>query len=221
MNDPFEYAAVMRVDMESLRKAFREHCITFGGMTSEQAAEEAGRLDESHSASVLATLGEFRHTSGIVCCSANPLSNRMWAHYADCHRGVCIGYRTELHPFWLAMEVLYEDPNEPLEVVQTWEQDVTRFCDHVSRRKGKEWDYEEEYRIPVGPIPEDHTRILPLDPGCISEIRLGVRIDPDFKEQVLEALRKLPEPVRVIQMGCDFDRFSLTEEVIALEEKVY
>jgi hypothetical protein len=138
----------------------------------------------------------------------------MWGYYAASHRGVCIGYDTRLNPFSLSFEVLYEDPKEPLEVVETWLTDRTKFCDHISRRKGKEWEFEQEYRIPVGPIPDGHTRLLPVDPHAIAEIRLGVKIEKDFKAKVLEATHKLPVRPRVIQMVCDFESFQLVERII-------
>lgn len=138
----------------------------------------------------------------------------MWGYYAASHRGICIGYDTSSHPFNLTFEVLYEDPGEPLEVVEAWETDCTKFCDHISRRKGKEWEFEQEYRLPVGQIPEGQSRLLPIDPGCIVEIRLGVNIKDDFRSRVIEAIRGLPCRPQVFQMTCDFEKFRLEESIV-------
>lgn len=66
------------------------------------------------------------------------VSVRMWAYYAQSHRGICIGYRTNFLPFCFAMGVNYEDPTQPLDVLATLEGDATLMADHVSLRKGKE-----------------------------------------------------------------------------------
>jgi hypothetical protein len=43
-----------------------------------------------------------------------------------------------------------------------------------------------------------------------------VRINknPDFKAKILEAVTRLPHRPKLIQMGCDFDKFILTESIV-------
>jgi hypothetical protein len=138
----------------------------------------------------------------------------MWAYYADAHKGICIGYRTDKSPFCFAMPVIYENPDNPMEIMSAWANDVTMFCDHLARRKGKEWEFEQEYRIPTGEIPAGRGRTLLVPPESIQEIRLGVNIEPKFREELYCAIQELSHRPEVIQMGCDFNRFTLTETVI-------
>jgi hypothetical protein len=215
MNDPFEYSAPLRIDRDRLKEAFEEFCRDEREMDDDAIAREWATVGDAHVEGIIKGIGDARQNSGVVCCTTNPTSNRMWGYYASSHRGICIGYDTRFHPFMLAFQVIYDDPSEPMEVIDAWKTDCTKFCDHIARRKGKEWEFEQEYRIPVGPIPDDHTRLLPVDPHGIAEIRLGVKIDSDFKTQVLEAVRKLPVCPRVIQMECDFKGFQLVERIIA------
>ena len=58
--------------------------------------------------------------------------------------------------------------------------------------------------------------IIPFHPSAIKEIRLGanINLNPQFKEELFKAVSKLPYRPKLIQMGCDFDRFVLTETVI-------
>ena len=88
------------------------------------------------------------------------------------------------------------------------------LSDHLSCRKGTEWDFEQEYRIPVGPFHSDHTRLLPILKNAIMEIRLGAKINSDFKASVLAAVKSYPTKPRIIQMGCDHQTFRLTETEI-------
>jgi hypothetical protein len=46
------------------------------------------------------------------------------------------------------------------------------------------------------------------------EIRLGTKIQPDFKARVLDAVKSYPTKPRIIQMGCDHQTFRLTETLI-------
>jgi hypothetical protein len=215
MNDPFEHRAPLRIDRERLKCAFEAFCRTEHQMDEEAIAREWAVVDDAKIQRISdAIIGGFHHSSGVVSFSSNPSSNRMWGYYAASHRGICISYDTSYHPFNLTFKVIYEDPDEPLEIVDAWETDCTKFCDHLARRKGKEWEFEQEYRLPVGPIPEDHTRLLPVDPASIVEVRLGVNIKDDFKTRVLEAISRLPIRPKAIQMSCDFDRFQLVESIV-------
>jgi hypothetical protein len=57
-------------------------------------------------------------------------------------------------------------------------------------------------------------RLISIESEAISEIRFGARVTVEFKRQALEAISHLPRRPKLIQMGCDFERFVLTETVI-------
>jgi hypothetical protein len=214
MNDPFEHRAPLSIDRERLEVSFETFCRKEYGMDEASIAREWSEVDDAKVGSIPDAFRSHLENSGLVCFSATPLSNRMWGYYASSHRGICIGYDTRYQPFQLTFPVIYEDPKEPLEIVDAWQTDCTKFCDHLARRKGEEWKFEQEYRLPIGPIPDDHTRLLPVDPHSIVEIRLGVKIERSFKSKVMKAISKLPVRPRIIQMECDYDRFQLTETMI-------
>ena len=217
MNDPFEHRAPLRIDKELIMSSFESFCRMEYKSNDEEIAREVALVDDAKIQRILNGFGKFLHSSGIVSFSCNPSSNRMWAYYAASHRGICISYDTRYSPFDLTFKVIYEDPQKPLEIVDALQTDSTKFLDHISRRKGEEWTFEQEYRLPVGPIPEDHTRLLPVNPSSIIEVRLGVKIEDDYKARVMEAIRSLPVRPKVIQMSCDFDRFQLVETVVEID----
>lgn len=179
-----------------------------------EAQKEAASVDQNYLMLTQERIEALRSASGLVCCSSNSLSNRMWAYYADAHKGICVGYNTEFSPFCFGLEVTYRDPDGPIDLLDTLKRDPTLLSDLVSCRKGAEWDFEQEFRIPVGPFSKDHTRLLPIQPEAIAEIRLGAKIRPDFKEKIVSIGRGLPHKPRIIQMGCDDQSFSLTETIL-------
>lgn len=211
MNDPFEYLAPVHFDLAKVKTAYIKHCIE-RGYSQGQAIREAADLGPEQAEKLRTSLIDFtRKHSGLICLSSNPRSIRMWAYYAECHKGICITYDTEAPPFCLARPVLYEDPTTPLDAMDAHSGDLTQFADHIALRKGKEWEFEKEYRIPIGPIEDHQTRTLAIRPEAILEIRLGVNIEPAFEKEVRIAAAKLSNPPVIIQMVCDTNKFILLD----------
>lgn len=212
MNDPFEYNAPMRIDSEKYRRAAEQFFRTQENMTETEIQNEISNHSDHMIQLLLHRAQGIRNSCGVVCFSKKPDSNRMWGYYATSHGGICIGYDTTCHPFQLACKIRYEDPKEPLEIMKTVESDSSKFGDHLALRKGKEWEFEQEYRLPVGPMPPDLSRLLPVDPESIAEIRLGVKIKEDYREKVMAAVEDLPRKPRIFQMRCDYQNFRLLED---------
>jgi hypothetical protein len=122
-------------------------------------------------------------------------------------------YDTSVKPFSITLEVKYKNLDNPFDVMAAIKNDPTEIATNITFRKAEEWGFEKEYRIAsnLGDI-----RQIPFHPSAIKEIRLGARINtnPGFKEKLLEEISHLPHRPKLIQMGCDFDRFILTETVI-------
>jgi hypothetical protein len=214
MNDPFEYRAPLHIDVEKLRDALRTYAQKQLGMSAAAAEAEANVIGDIELEFFRGKLENLRASSGLVCATSDPRSNRMWAYYGDGHRGICISYSTAFAPFCFAREVSYSDPSGSIDLMDTLSRDPSLLSDHVSCRKGTEWAFEQEYRIPVGPFPSDHTRLLPISTDSIIEIRLGAKILPDFKAKALSAMKSYPKKPRIIQMGCDHQTFRLTETAV-------
>jgi len=153
MNDPFEYYAPVSFDHAAFRRQFIEEFAPTRGISEDQAAKEFDAFPpESLTTTLSAGMERLRKDSGIICLSAVPDSIRMWSYYADAHKGICIGFDTEAGPFLAAMKVTYQNPERPLDVAAALREDPTQLAGHISLRKAAEWDFEQEYRIPVGPI---------------------------------------------------------------------
>jgi hypothetical protein len=212
MNDPFEHRAPLTLDKAKLKVVFEAYCRN-QTLIGEDLMRALAHPDEAMIEQLYQSIDRLRENSGIVCFSTNPLSHRMWGYYASSHRGICISYDTSYHPLPYTFKVIYEEPKQALEIVETCLIDATQFCDHLARRKGKEWEFEQEYRLPVGQIPPDADRLLPVDPRSIVEVRLGVKIKDDFKDKVLQAISTLPLRPKVIQMSCDYENFLLLENI--------
>jgi len=142
------------------------------------------------------------------CFSANPVSNLMWSHYADCHRGFCIefkwdhiqadkiDYRDHIPEFELIKVIGIEHPENSDTGTEIW---------NCLRTKLNEWRYEDEYRYPAGkemknsaiPI-ESNTQIekYPYSPDAVESIIFGCKMPESTKNFIKE---KIPFKVKFKQ----------------------
>jgi hypothetical protein len=142
--------------------------------------------------------GHIHQTIGILCfCPSweNPL---MWSHYADKHRGICLGFDM---PEELAIRVKYIDARMAVSAeAQLGRASVgDQFAFDLMTSKYEGWVYEREIRMYVG-LDECHTdaglyfyafgsnlkvRELILGPRCNMQLaktrKLAKSIDPDIR----------------------------------------
>jgi hypothetical protein len=210
LNDPFECRAPVVWNIELMKEQFIRHAPAFG-ISPEKASEEFASSRDWGMKRLLEIWEATRAQTRIVCFSAKSNSIRMWSYYAQAHEGICVGYDTTKRPFWVAQKVKYQNPETPFDVIAAHESDPTEIAANITFRKSSEWDFEEEYRVAsdLGDI-----RLIPFDASAIKEIRFGARIKAEFKEKVMEVVSHLPHRPNLIQIGCDFDRFVLTETAI-------
>ena len=91
---------------------------------------------------------EFHRTKGLLCFSKNWENPVLWSHYAEKHRGICLGFDlNDQH----ALTIEYANQRLP---VQFNNDDPTRgldreFVNRLIRTKYVHWRYEEEIRVIV------------------------------------------------------------------------
>jgi hypothetical protein len=149
---------------------------------------------------------------GVLCFSEEKTDVLQWAHYADRHKGICLGfnvsgsqgkfgrvkYVTERFPF----------PEKP-DVPFSWK---------LLSTKSKVWEYEREWRVFLelkdGVWNEGAGRVLyfaDFGPELIlQEVILGASSKTSISD-VLQAMDGDPETVRVSRMRLSCDKFELQE----------
>ncbi len=122
-----------------------------------------------------------------VCSlSATPFNMRLWALYADGHRGVAIEIDTDCMN------------SKPMPVRYTKGLPVhsRTGVGHALSHKTRHWAFEREYRFAT---PEEYISVE----GAIRRVLLGVRLAPAEKEIVR---RLIPEGASVVDLCLDRDR---------------
>ena len=115
----------------------------------------------------------------VLCFTEDCLNPLMWAHYADSHRGICIGFRTaafqRVRPIQYPSRVPDLDPALP--------PDEKRTKAFFTKRAA--WAYEREWRV----VETEETDFLPLKDGDITQVIFGERTSRADREWVFEWLR--------------------------------
>jgi Protein of unknown function (DUF2971) len=149
---------------------------------------------------------------GVLCFSEDKSDVLQWSHYADRHKGICLGFDVSggQEKFGRVTYVIDRLPfPEKLDVDFSWKLLTT---------KSKDWGYEKEWRVFLelkdSVWNEDAGRMLYFaDFGpelVLQEIIFGAASKTPVSD-VLQAMGGYPETVRVSRMRLSCDRFELQE----------
>ena len=91
-------------------------------------------------------------TKGVICFIDNMRSPLMWAHYAEKHNGMCLGFEIPALPDdWdnsIIRPMMYETKRLKFELakIQASVDDRMAFIRALLHTKAEDWGYEREYR---------------------------------------------------------------------------
>jgi hypothetical protein len=125
----------------------------------------------------------------LYCVSGTATSALMWSHYADSHRGICIGFASDVDVFGKAQPVIYSHVRHTVDPVH--DSNEQRLANSLLL-KSADWKYEKEWRYidyEVGPGKRQ------LVGPAIREIVLGARISRPDEDRVIEWVNQVaPKP---------------------------
>jgi len=124
---------------------------------------------------------------GVLSLSESPDNHLMWAHYADSHKGFCLGF--ENHETNIIGQ--YGHPVDyvekmPKPTIQSFAMDAGGEVIHlVAYTKSRDWAYEKEWRV----LKQEGNRLYPY-PGRLVEVILGVNMAAEAEVKIREAVLK-------------------------------
>jgi hypothetical protein len=157
---------------------------------------------------------------GAVCLSKNWSNPLLWSHYADKHRGVCLGFDIPDRP-GVAHEPIYLDrpetqnPKVLYDALQS-EHAVPAAERAVMRKlllKFSDWDYEDEVRLlaHLDGKPGELSYFEFGDNLALREVIAGVRSTVS-KSEIEERLRTYSTPIRIRKARLSPDAFQIVED---------
>lgn len=185
-NDPFEFHDNLvdrkmsaKHQLESLKKYGKDLTKESIRRYKDQVRLETGDAPDNH----IARLFEKKKQTTYVTCFSeldnNPL---MWSHYADKHKGACIGFNTESLRSDYKIDSYFSKVKYYRKIVT---KSLSKYRDtaieHWISSKGKDWEYEKEIRIVLGSADSE---FMPFNLHSIKEVIFGCCISEDEKRNI-------------------------------------
>jgi len=158
---------------------------------------------------------KLRNMIVLFCGSLNSKDIKMWSHYANEHKGYCIGYSYGLLGDYIGTvgkKVRYEEypkisPND-------------YWTDQFEKRllsKGKQWEHEEEVRW-YQRYTEDIYKIpFKYNTEIIQEVILGCQTSEEHKKEIIETVKShYPHLKTISQAKLKSNEFGLDFETITI-----
>jgi len=149
---------------------------------------------------------EMSRRFGLICFCKHWHNPLLWSHYADKHRGMCLGFDVDDRGL---KEVTYVRERSNLKMPPTKES-----ADELLFTKFWDWHYEEEWRNWFQlDQREDGHYFYPFDNFLqLKEVIAGSLCDV-LKDKFHQALKGYPEPVSVIKARLAFKTFQVVENL--------
>lgn len=123
---------------------------------------------------------EFCQRFGVACFSKTADNPTMWAHYADEHNGVCVGFADlsidSFPGITMAGDVNYQ---AELPVVQYFGEEPQQVAHKIFFTKSADWGYEREFRLVA-----DADTTLTMNPALVQEVILGMHMSESNRDRV-------------------------------------
>lgn len=138
----------------------------------------------------------------------------LWSHYADSHRGICLGFRTDRSDslFSHALPVKYR-PDFPR--VSLYESTPDERFYAACLTKADVWSYEEEWRVVAMPPPFYRSAgLFRFPPDALAKVVLGALIADECRAKVLEWVQAYPSAIEVAQAQLLPNQYGLSIETL-------
>ena len=137
---------------------------------------------------------------GVLCLAAEGSNTLMWSHYADHHRGLCLGFRLKPSPDYPVQAVAYGG-DFPSFALESFADEKAELVRAIMFQKAEDWAYEREYRIVVDvPDGDDSGRARPWPDFLeLEEVRFGLRMPGWARETIRRVLSDAPA-TRFVEM---------------------
>lgn len=155
------------------------------------------------------TMSQIRFDSCLICVSETAREPVMWAHYAEGHKGMVIGFEFENlfgHPKIMGPKlnpVIYADDRPIMDVVDDSPKEIDANFKNVVLTKSSSWKYEKEYRVLIHETQLMHYAKLgfarregssqwyiKINPVSIKEVIFGIHSEECLKNSIKTIIKQ-------------------------------
>ena len=165
----------------------------------------------------IAEINEFMQDYRVLCVSTHKDSERMWAEYAEKHKGVSLRIQPSLakdSKFQIFRPVVYRKKRPPLyedtlefiagSLFGDHEARIKEIVERIIHTKTLDWQHEGEYRLTI-PIRKDEEpwNTLPYHPEEITELYLGLEMEKSDIEDIVGKARLINRDIAIFRARRD------------------
>lgn len=232
-NDPFDCTISVRYDKANKQEIFRETIEYIQQANPLIGRAEARRLaieqmrkgiykDPDH---LERFYKEFQPQTrfrnfGILSLTEDARNIVMWSHYADSHKGFCVGFDAE--KLSKLDQTIYQQLGEKIKLglykveyqvnypfFDAFKMNEEEFVVKPLIAKSCYWEYEKEYRL----ITKNRTnQPIQLSDGIILRIILGCKMSTPYKEEIKDFLKNINSPIELFEAKLKTESFGLNFE---------
>jgi len=238
-NDPFEMSAIFDApDQTEVMELLGET----GPLADLHLSKSARAKIYRHARATLekkrVVSPEWIESIGVLCLTSSWDDLLMWAHYAQNHTGICVGFDSGFDPYSTAQPVCYQEDRALVAPLHTVSREQ-RLVENVLFVKSPHWQYESEWRCIKRPVWDDEkayyrdlytqqpdkcddiAQLLAseggpghyeFDVGALRRIYLGARMRPEWKDRVVAAVEANAPFVKLHEMSLDNRYFRLNAD---------
>ncbi len=153
---------------------------------------------------------------GVFSLTANLKSILSWSHYADSHRGFCVGFLTRnlkafLEKSELPLDLKPVDYTKEYPFINAYRTLDEEKTNKSLFTKSKDWEYEDEYRILWF---TGANKSLRIPNGVIRRVVLGYQVSPTDINEMGSILRSRADRISLFQARLKGDSFGLRFDFI-------
>lgn len=142
----------------------------------------------------------------------------MWTHYAENHKGICIGYDDKIIDIKMPDGInIVHDDNESVFTTVQYKNDSLILkqdsngnfkVDEILRQKSTQWSYEEEVRIIAASSRTTKSGFsAKIDRASIKEVMIGANASEEFVEEIVHICQLVN--ISVFRMAINHGEFKL------------
>jgi len=153
---------------------------------------------------------------GILSLSEENLDILMWGHYADSHKGICIGFDyLQLSFAFRETPIFPEHVTYPEDNNFKWdpfEDEPIALVDKIYLTKALDWQYEKEWRVI---LPEQGRTPQKFNPNALASVYLGCQIDTSDKETIINWCLQRERRPKVYELTKEDASYTLKEKELS------
>lgn len=147
---------------------------------------------------------------GIVSLSAAKESILMWSHYANCHKGFCLGFNSKKLVESTGGSLKRVNYSKTFPKIGLFEPALDLFTKLLCT-KSIDWQYEQEFRLVIGQC----NKPLKIIQDAFDEIILGCKIPQAHKKELMAVLKNNFPNIDIYQAKMNAKEFKLDFEKVS------